>query len=70
MSAETKPLLAVRPGQLWKTEDGCILITDQGDRVVGYKRLRHPNQRAALTNLIRPEALASYLSQVGARLTN
>ena len=70
MSAETKPLLALLPGQLWKTEDGCILITDRGDRVVSYRKLRHPEQRAALTNLIRPEALASYLSQVGATLTN
>ena len=57
-----------RPGQLWKTETGYILVTDQGRRLVSYKKLREPNQRAAATNLIRPEALVAYLNQVQAEL--
>lgn len=70
MSAEKKPGVALRPGQLWKTEDGCILITERGERIIGYRKLRNQQQRAALTNLIRPEAMVSYLNQIGAVLEN
>ena len=69
-NAGAGPGAGLRPGQLWKTDDGCILITHQGERVVGYRKLRNPQQRVALTNLIRPEALACYLNQVGAVLQN
>ncbi|HLH54721.1 MAG TPA: hypothetical protein VKY92_14000 [Verrucomicrobiae bacterium] len=61
---------ALRPGQLWKTDNGCILITHQGNRIIGYRKLRNREQKAALTNLIRPEALACYLNQIGAVLEN
>jgi hypothetical protein len=62
--------VALRAGQLWRTEDGCILITEQGEKIIGYRKLRDPQQRAALTNLIRPEALVCYLNQIGAVLEN
>lgn len=69
MSVEMKetrgPLV---PGQLWRIESGYILITDHGKRLVGYKKLRKPNQRAVATNLIRPEALLTYLNEVEAEL--
>jgi hypothetical protein len=69
MTAEAKQALeALLPGQLWKAEDCYILITDHGKRLVGYKKLRKINQRAVVTNLIRPEALVSYLHEVGAEL--
>ena len=69
MTAETKQALeALLPGQLWKTENCYILITDHGKRLVGYKKLRKIDQRAVATNLIRPEALVSYLNEVGAEL--
>ena len=69
MTAEAKQALeALLPGQLWKTENSYILITDHGKRLVGYKKLHKPNQRAVATNLIRPEALVSYLNEVGAEL--
>jgi hypothetical protein len=69
MTAEAKQALeALLPGQLWKTENSYILITDHGRRLVGYKKLRKPNQRGVATNLIRPEALVTYLSEVGAQL--
>ena len=55
-------------GQLWKTEHGYILITEEGKRLVSYKKLREPLQRAAVTNLIRPEALIAYLREVRAEL--
>lgn len=57
-----------KAGQLWKTENGYILITVLGDRMVGYKKLRNPNQRVALAHLIRPEALACYLQKTDAVL--
>ena len=69
MSVEAKQdLVGFAPGQLWKTETGYILITDQGRRLVSYKKLREPRQRAAVTNLIRPEALISYLADMQAEL--
>jgi hypothetical protein len=48
-SAETQPVVAFCTGQLWRTEDGCILITEQGEKIIGYRKLRNPQQRAALT---------------------
>jgi hypothetical protein len=69
MTAETKQALeALLPGQLCKIENYYILITDHGKRLVGYKKLRKINQRAVATNSIRPEALVSYLNEVGAEL--
>jgi hypothetical protein len=69
MTAEAKQALGeLLPGQLWKTENCYILITDHGKRLVGYKKMQKPNQKAVATRLIRPEALVSYLSQVGAEL--
>jgi hypothetical protein len=69
MSVEAKRALeALDPGQLWKIESGYILITDHGKRLVGYKKLRKPDQRAVATNLIRPEALVAYLTEVAAEL--
>ena len=70
MHADTNQGQALRPGQLWKTDNGCILIMNQGDRIIGYRKLKNRDQRAALTNLIRPEALVCYLNQVGAVLEN
>lgn len=56
------------PGQLWRIENEFILITNQGKRFVGYKKLRKPNQRAVASQLIRPEALLAYLNEAGAEL--
>jgi hypothetical protein len=69
-NAETKAGTALKAGQLWKTDNGCILITEQDDRIIRYRKLRHPEQRVAITNLIRPEALARYLHQIDAVLQN
>lgn len=69
MSVEApRNLEALEPGQLWKFEEGYILICEHGKRLVAYKKLRTPSQRAAATNLIRPEALANYLNSVRADL--
>jgi hypothetical protein len=69
MSVEApRNLEALEPGQLWKFEEGFILICEHGKRLVAYKRLKSPSQRAAATNLICPEALANYLNTVRAEL--
>jgi hypothetical protein len=69
MTAEAKQALeALLPGQLWKTDNCYILIIDHGKRLVGYKKMRKPSQRAVATNLIRPDALVTYLNEVGAEL--
>jgi hypothetical protein len=70
ISADANRGLVLSPGQLWKTDNGCILITNQGERLIAYRKLRSPEQPAALTNLIRPEAMVHYLNQVGAVLAN
>ena len=53
----------LEPGQLWKIEHGYVYIVDLGKRLIHYKILRHPNQRAAMTRLIGIEALVNYLRQ-------
>jgi hypothetical protein len=50
-------------GQLWKIEHGYLYIAEVGKRLVHYKTLRQPNQRAAVTRMIGIEALLKYLSQ-------
>lgn len=56
-------------GQLWKLEQGYVYIVELGKRLVHYKMLRSPEQRAALTRLIGIEALLRYLAQSEAELT-
>ena len=69
MSVDTQqPLDALAAGQLWRTENGYILITGRCSRIVSYKKLREPRQLATVTNIIRPEALMAYLSDVRGEL--
>ena len=55
-------------GQFWKVEHGYIYIVETGKRLVHYKTLRQPEQRAALTKLIHIEALLNYLRLSEAQL--
>ena len=48
-------------GQLWKIEAGYVYIVELGERLIHYRMLRDPNQRAALTRMIAIEALAVFL---------
>lgn len=50
-------------GQLWKIEHGYLYIVEVGKRLVQYKTLRAPTQRAAVTRLIGIGALLRYLMQ-------
>lgn len=71
MRTETKK--ALRPleaGQLWKLEHGYLHIVELGNRLIHYKMLRQPNQRAVVTRMIGIEALLNYLSQSEAELVS
>ena len=51
----------LEPGQLWKLEHGYVYIVEVGKRLVHYKTLRLPHQRAAVTRLIGIGTLLKYL---------
>ena len=65
---ETTHLRRLEARQLWKLEHGYIYIVEQGRRLIHYKLLRQPNQKAAATRLIGIEAMLSYLRQSEAQL--
>jgi hypothetical protein len=55
-------------GQLWRVEHGYVYIVELGKRLIHYKMLRQPNQRAAATRIIGIEALLRYLDNSEATL--
>lgn len=57
-------------GQLWKLEHGYVYIVELGKRLIHYKMMRQPNQRAVLTQMIGIEALLNYLRQNEAELVS
>ena len=65
---ERNRLRRLEAGQLWKLEHGFLYIVELGERLIHYKMLRNPNQRAALTQLIGIEALLNYLRHNEAEL--
>jgi hypothetical protein len=58
----------LQAGQLWKIEHGYVFIVEVGKRLVHYKTLRQPDQRAAVTRMIGLEALLRYLTQCEGQL--
>ena len=64
---EATRMRELEAGQLWKIEHGYVYIVELGKRLIGYKMLREPNQRA-VTRMIGIEALLNYLSQSEAEL--
>ena len=58
----------LQPGQLWRLEHGYMRIVEVGDRLVHYKTLRQPDQRAAVTRMISVGALLKYLSHCEGQL--
>ncbi len=55
-------------GQLWKVDDGYIQIVQLGKKLVHYKMLRQPQQRAVMTRMMPIEGLAAYLKHSEAKL--
>ena len=67
---EQNRLHRLEAGQLWKLEHGYVYIVELGKRLIHYKLLRNPDQRAVLTRLIGIEALLNYLRQSEAELVS
>lgn len=71
MQIEEKDRLhRLEAGQLWKIEHGYVYIVELGKRLIQYKMLRQPNQRAVMTRMIGVEALLNYLRQSEAVLVS
>jgi hypothetical protein len=69
MQTEEKNCLrGLEAGQLWKVEHGYVYIVDLGRRLIQYKMLRNPNQKAVITKLIGMDALLNYLRHSEAEL--
>ena len=67
---EKNRLLRLGAGQLWKLEYSYVYIVEFGRRLIHYKMLRQPNQRAVVTQMIGIEALLNYLRQNEAELVS
>jgi hypothetical protein len=55
-------------GQLWKIENGYVYIVELGKRLIQYKMLKQPHQKAVTTRLIAIAELLAYLKRNGAEL--
>jgi hypothetical protein len=67
-SRKSAPGLAT--GQLWKADNAYIQIVELGKRLIHYKMLRQPGQKAVMTRMIGIDALAVYLKTTEATLVN
>jgi hypothetical protein len=67
IEAQQRPQ-GLEKGQLWKIEHGYVLIVELGKRLIHYKMLKHPGQKAVITRLIGIDALAVFLKHTGAEL--
>jgi hypothetical protein len=70
MKKRTKPLPPLTKGQLWKTDTSYILIWHVGKRLIDYKMMREPCQRAVRTQGTGIETLKEYLKTQKAMLVN
>lgn len=60
----------LQSGQLWKIEHGYLYIVEFGHRLISYKLLRQPEQKAVVTRLIGLEALVNFLTHSEAELVS
>ena len=67
---ETNRLHRLEAGQLWKLDHGYVYIVELGKRLIHYRMLRQPDQRAAVTRMIGIESLLNYLRQSEAELVS
>lgn len=65
---EDRQQQTLQAGQLWKLESGYVLVVELGKRLVHYKRMQQPRQRAVLTQVIGIETLQRYLREHDAEL--
>jgi hypothetical protein len=65
-----KPLPSLAKGQLWKTDTGYIQIWHIGKRLIDYKMMKQPGQRAVRTQATGIDTLKEYLKTHKAVLVN
>jgi hypothetical protein len=65
---ESNRLHPLEAGQLWRLEHGYLYIVELGKRLIHYRLLRQPDERAAVTRMIALESLLNYLRQSEAEL--
>ena len=70
MKKHTKPFPPLAEGQLWKTDTGYVLIWHIGKRLIDYKMMKEPGQRAVRTQGTGIDTLAEYLKIHKAVLVN
>ncbi len=66
----TEAAHGLKPGQLWQADGAYVQIVELGKRLIHYKMLKHPNQKAVLTRMIGIEALLAYLKNTEATLVS
>jgi len=66
----TRPFPPLAEGQLWKTDTGYIQIWHIGMRLIAYKMMIEPDQRAVRAQGTGIETLAKYLRTQKAVLVN
>jgi hypothetical protein len=57
-------------GQLWRIEHGYLYIVELGKRLIHYKMLKQPHQKAVVTRMIGIQALVTYLKHNEAELVS
>jgi hypothetical protein len=67
-NSQNKPSQVLERGQLWKIERGYIYIAELGKRLIHYRMLKKPEQRAALTRLVGIDELMTFLRRSQAQL--
>ena len=66
----TRPFPPLAEGQLWKTDTGYVLIWHIGKRLIDYKMMKQPRQKAVRTQATGIDKLAEYLKNQKAVLVN
>ena len=70
MKRSNKPSPPLAKGQLWKTDKGYIQIWHIGRRLIEYKMMKRPDQRAVRTQATGIDALKEHLKTQKAVLAN
>ena len=66
--AEPKRPQGLRKGQLWKLREGYVYIADLGKRLIHYKLLKQPAQKAVMVRMAGVGELEAFLQEHEAEL--
>jgi hypothetical protein len=67
---EKESVQKLEAGQLWRIEHGYLYIVELGKRLIHYKMLKQPHQKAVVTRMIGIQALVTYLKHNEAELVS